>query len=642
MIGAQIFIEPGQTDQDIDGFFRIMQENNMTVGRIRLFGAHMLKKDGTWDFTLYDKAFAAADKYGIKLFATLFPTTDELNDVGGFKFPRSKVHLNEIAQYIKAIVTHFRDKPAMYTWVLQNEPGTGARAIPANDLSGEIRRQWMAKAETYSRGDGYLKANFDEKHFVIYHTNWYLNWIATQVDLYDTKHFKHINPHQLLDNLPDYDFKSYEKYLTSLGCSMHFSWHFGYFKRNQYPLGVSVMSDIVRDGAGKNPFWITELQGGNVTASGMVPLCPTAEEIGQWLWTCIAAGSEGIIFWTLNQRASVLESGEWGLLNFQRKPSDRLLAASQVAKVVKNHSSFFKTAQPAKSNITLIYNTESLIIQGWNSANMGDWSNEGRKNSAVMKSLTAAYEAISAWGVVPNVSSMDRFDWNSPEGQTVILANMVALPAYSWNKIESFVRGGGKLIVTGLTGFYDENMRCIMMGKFPLKDCFGAEVSEFKVMDPYFDLKCDKPSVTLLTHLWKGILAPSGAEVIARDGEDAIATVNHYGEGEVVWFPSLIELGGWQKDNQAVSDFYGAYCKKEIQNAPVRFSHPVKNVLLRVMESDHQVMMVMINKQDGPVEVELEGQIPDQKQTVFGNASFSGKKVSLSREGCGVFIWNKN
>lgn len=85
-IGAQVFVEPGQTPEDIDGFFRLLRDNGMKVARIRMFGAHMYR-GGEWDFSLYDEAFRAADKYGVRLFATLFPVTDELNDVGGFKFP---------------------------------------------------------------------------------------------------------------------------------------------------------------------------------------------------------------------------------------------------------------------------------------------------------------------------------------------------------------------------------------------------------------------------------------------------------------------------------------------------------------------------------------------------------------------------
>lgn len=59
-IGAQVFIEPGQTDKQIDGFFRILAQHGFETARIRMFGAHMLRPDGSWDFTLYDKAFDAA------------------------------------------------------------------------------------------------------------------------------------------------------------------------------------------------------------------------------------------------------------------------------------------------------------------------------------------------------------------------------------------------------------------------------------------------------------------------------------------------------------------------------------------------------------------------------------------------------
>ena len=72
-IGAQVFIEPGQTDKQIDGFFRILAQHGFETARIRMFGAHLLRPDGSWDFTLYDKAFDAAGKHGVKLFATLFP-----------------------------------------------------------------------------------------------------------------------------------------------------------------------------------------------------------------------------------------------------------------------------------------------------------------------------------------------------------------------------------------------------------------------------------------------------------------------------------------------------------------------------------------------------------------------------------------
>lgn len=92
---------------------------------------------------------------------------------------------------------------------------------------------------------------------------------------------------------------------------------------------------------------------------------------------------------------------------------------------------------------------------------------------------------------------MATFDWDDAAGCTAVIPHMVALPSEFRPRIESFVRNGGKLIVTGLSGFYDENMRCLFMNGFPLKSCFGAEVSEFKVAGEYFTLGEELPGASV-------------------------------------------------------------------------------------------------------------------------------------------------
>lgn len=596
LTGAQVFIEPGQSAEEIDGFFRTLAQNGMQVARIRMFGAHMLRNDAAPDFTLYDTAFDAAHRHGIRLFATLFPPTDELNDVGGFKFPRSKAHLEEVRRYIRTIVSHFAAKPALYAWVLQNEPGTGGHSVRATDLSDSVRQIWSGNRQTETPRDGYLKVDFSDEEFLKYYTKWYLNWIADQVRQADTGHYLHINPHALLSNLPEYDFRGYEQFLSSLGVSMHLSWHFGDFTRQQYPLGVAMMCDIIREKAGRNPFWITELQGGNVTASGYVPLCPSAQEISQYMWTGIASGCEGNIFWTLNARRSVMEAGEWALLDYQGAPSDRLEAAAGVARTIQTNRLLFSGAKPADSPLTILYNEESLTIQRRNSEVVKDSAHEGRKASAVIRSIIAAYEAIAAHGMTPNLSSMGYFDWDPSKHPVAIVPNCVSLPHKYHRPMAEFVRNGGKLIVTGLSGYYDENMSCLMMGEFPLAECFGGSISEFKVTDDYFDLSlCGGLKGTVPAHLWRGIIKPSTAECIARYGGDICATRNSYGKGEVYWIPSPIHLGSYRRDNSRLVELYGTLCGDAIAREPVRFKTPEQGILLRVTETPDATIAYVVN-----------------------------------------------
>ncbi len=89
MIGAEVFIEPGQTHEQIDTWFRRMKEAGMTITRIRLFESYMRRDDGTWDYTLFDEAYKAGEKYGIKIYGNPFPATP-FTDVGGLKYPKDE------------------------------------------------------------------------------------------------------------------------------------------------------------------------------------------------------------------------------------------------------------------------------------------------------------------------------------------------------------------------------------------------------------------------------------------------------------------------------------------------------------------------------------------------------------------------
>ena len=643
LLGAQVFIEPGQDSVQIDHWFRTLRDSGLSVARIRMFGSHILSKGGgPADYSLYDTAFAAADKYGIKVFATLFPPTDELDDVGGFKFPSDRRQLDEVAAYIDAVVDHFNDAPALYAWVLQNEPGLGAAKVPKTPLSQEMRAQWDGMRSGNAR-NGFLQADFSDQQFLSWYLDWYLGWIAARVRERDRVHPFHINPHQILETLPEYDFPAFRKYLSSLGASMHMSWHFGYFGREEYPLGVSIMSDIIRSGAGEMPFWITELQGGNVTASGNRILCPTAEEISQWLWTGIGAGAEGIIFWTLNQRAAVSEAGEWGLLTFQGRPSNRLEAAASVAAALKEHAPVFSRAVPLASNITILYNKESLWIQRRNADIQKDTGNDGRSKGAVMMSLSAAYDAVSAWGVVPAVSDMDAFDWSDAEGKTVILPHTIAIPSSHYDHIREFVRNGGTLVMTGLAGYYDETMRCRFMGGFPLADVFGADISEFKAVAPYFPLPSYK-GIRLQAHLWKGLLCPEDAVPLLSDQGETLATSFRFGQGRAVWFPSLVDLGCWHRDEKALEAFYGDLCRTALDCAPLSFRRPRKDVLVRMMDTGDQLISILINKSGKTVRLPFRTGLQNPKliyDNMPGKGVVSARSARLRNEQCLVVVWDK-
>lgn len=602
-IGAQVFIEPGQSSKDVDDWFRILEENGMPVCRIRMFETHMRKPDGTYDFALYDEAFRAAERHGVKVFATIFPADDT---VGGFKYPKSEAHLKEIEGFVKVLADHFKAFPALNCWVLQNEPGTGG-SYPDNDLSRRVRKAWQAARPAPSyRSGGYREANFDTEEFQRYYTGWFLNWYAEQVHAADPGRPTHVNNHAIFSNFPEYDFPAWRAFLTTLGASAHPSWHFSMFRREQFTLAMAANNEIIRAGAGPLPFWLTELQGGNNLYSGGKPICPTKEETAQWLWTTLGCGAKGVIFWSLNPRATIDEPGEWALIDFQRQPSDRLLAARDVIRTLKQNEALFANTRPLQPNVTLLLAREAFWTDKKQKLPGMKEEYEARAGGAPMKSALAWFEALSENGLDADLFELDAFDWDRPsfKGQVAILAHQIALPSRAWPRLKRFVERGGTLIVEGATGYFDEHQVCTFMTGFPLADLLGGTVSEFKALGERFDVPLSD-GAALPAHLWRGTIRNASGTPFASAGADVLATRHAFGQGATVWIPSLVGLGAWQRDNAPLA----AFARREVLAAsaqpPVLFKRQERLALLKTLVSGDRLVTVMVNKDKAAKKIPL-------------------------------------
>ena len=642
-VGAQIFIEPGQSPEDIDHWFKMLKEHNMTFCRIRMFESYMRDDKSNWDFSLFDIAFKAADKYGIKVYATIFPYTEK-TDIGGFKFPRDEEHLNSIAVYIEKLVTHFRDYNSLFGWVLINEPGTGGR-IPQNEFTEQKHREWLEQnppKEATPKGYPVLVDLKDESFFLDYES-WFLNWIADEVKKHDRDHDIHVNTHAIFNNIAEYDFPAWRRFLTSLGGSAHASWHFNYFNRQQYSVAMSANSEIIHSGAGHLPWIMTELQGGNNTYSGGNPMCPTKEEIAQWLWIIVGTGGKGSIFWTLNPRSSGIEAGEWALLNFQDQPSDRMVEASQVAATLHKNEELFGNAKKVESGISILYARESL----WGESKLTIYgsSYQGRNSGGVMKSVLGYFESISEMGVSPNIKEINEFDFSKSDysGETIILAHQITLPAWLADSLALFTSKGGKLIVDGLTAYFDENMHNTMKTGFDFKSLFGGNVSEFKLVDNLFRVEVEKESIP--AHLWKGYLVADNGTVIYDSNSEAIGLRHKTGNGEVLWVPSLLGLGSRMENNyRPLQNLLAKELKGSLDQLPVYFSEPQKNLLMKTLRSGGAFITIIVNKNENAQTVQLKfNNFRGTPKEIYpgSGAKLQGNPVHILPEETKVIVWQQ-
>lgn len=176
----------------------------------------------------------------------------------------------------------------------------------------------------------------------------------------------------------------------------------------------------------------------------------------------------------------------------------------------------FAKAKPLRSGVTLLLARESFWTDKKQKLPGLKEDYEARAGGAPMKSALAWYEALMENGIPADFAEMDAFDWaqESYKGQVAILAHQLAVPSRDWARLARFVERGGKLIVEGATGYFDEHQVCVMQTGFPLADLLGGSISEFKALGERFEIILDEggrvtsssavlaPEETLVT-LWQ-------------------------------------------------------------------------------------------------------------------------------------------
>jgi len=620
LVGGQVVIESGQSAAEIESLFVMLKNNNMDICRIRMFESYMHDGNGKWDFSTFDMAFRAAERNNITIIATLFPMV-EFTNIGGFKFPDSDAHLASIAENIKQVVGHFKQYKSLYGWVLMNEIGSG-KAPFAKPLTAQKFVEWKkADAVKAFNTAGKPIMQFQEERFLVDYNTWYLTWLKSEVRKHDATSHLHVNTHAIFDTYAEYDFTKWRGILDSFGGSAHASWHFGNFTRNNYHFAMAANSEIIRSGAGHKPWIMTELQGGNNLWSGGIPMCPTKQEIEQWLWTNIGTGAKGMIFWSLNVRSAGIEAGEWALLDLLNQPTDRLEAASKVATVLKKNTALFASAKVHESGVNILYTRESLWSE--RRAETIGASYAGRLPGGAIRSAIGFYETFAQLGIQANIKCIDEFDFstNNNKGKVIVLAHQIALPSNYSKALEQFVATGGTLLVEGLTAFFDEYMHNQTNATFPYTSLFGGLLKDAPFVNDRFNISLLNQKATLPAHLWEGVIQPTTAQTLAKNAQgDIVATTNTFGNGKVIWIPSLVGVAARETNNyRPLAQFIERELVTQLPASTIRFKKFAEGVLMKTLRTGSGYIVILINKNKKAQQVEL--QISDKKPYTVLNAS---------------------
>jgi len=181
-----------------------------------------------------------------------------------------------------------------------------------------------------------------------------------------------------------------------------------------------------------------------------------------------------------------------------------------------------------------------------------------------------------------------------------------------------------------------------MLTGFPLRNLFGGRISEFKRLENPYSYHFDNFDSSVFGFGWKGLIRKDEqAKVLVSSADEKLplATVNHFGKGEVVWVPSLLG-SGLSNGCYSLADWLIKEC--DLKSYPISFKSFHKDLIMKEMMTKEGYVTVAVNKSASTQSIELN--VVDSKLSptiIFAdkNGSVSSNILTIHPDETLVVLW---
>jgi len=486
-LGCQVWLEPEETRERVDALFAEAANSGLGWIRIFLMWPWIEEKPGQWKFDVFDYAFDAAEKHGIRIKATLtansgpwhIGTPSLLHSHTGFLSPDQR---EPMRRYILQCVNRYKNHPALGQWILWNEPTEG------KERTAESLKHWQTWLDDYYEHDierlnrrwrtGYAsfeEVPFPENIMQPQHSGsswnsyapWLLEWqsraawlnsevewIRDIVREADNKTETCVNPIPFLDNQASggIDINAMGDIVDVVGASYHPAWNFTYADREKFPalMAIGVRKQAANPQVGRVE--VTEVQTGNTLVSSHRPCEASPGEIARYFLAGLAAGAETVTGWCLNVRSYDFEAGDWGLLDDmdQQSPRSEMLRRVQERLAYAfQHTGRWRAAQP---RAWIGYDPLSQAVEWVEDSFLGS-SVPGRLTNDSANGSALLTVSMLECGINPVMARIQDLPIDAGKnGGMIVLSHLVAWENEEAIRTLSFVKSGGTLIIDATCG----------------------------------------------------------------------------------------------------------------------------------------------------------------------------------------------
>lgn len=357
------------------------------------------------------------------------------------------------------------------------------------------------------------------------------------------------------------------------------------------PYFVAMKHDIMRGLKGGQSYVLTE-QSPNQQNWQPYNLLKRPGEVRRLSYQAMAHGADTCLFFQMRQSIAGQEKFHGAIISHSGREDTRVFreSAELGMELDRIGDAFLEGRTPAKAG----------ILFDWNNWWALELSSGPSKDMDYLKTVSLYYETFFRKNIAVDFLPYDA----DLKGYSLIVAPMLYMAKDGVaERIDRFVREGGTLVTTVMSGLADENDRCVF-GAYPgkLKDMLGIWVEETDALRPYEknSMKMEDGVGLSKTEYECGFLCDiihpeGGAEVLARYGTDfyagvPCATVNHFGEGRAYYI-------GTQPEQAFLEELVDKICADCGLN-PLYASAQGVEITLRVSDRAEVVFAINHNKEE--------------------------------------------
>lgn len=516
-------------------------------------------------------------------------------------------------EYIKKLVTamavHFKDNPYVIGWQIDNELGNSHYDLCMCNNCRKTFQKWLEKKYAtieklnVSWGTDFWSQNYDDfsqipvprKTPTVHNPSLLLDWRRFTSDLVidfqkmQIDIIRSIAPNQkITHNLMGlYDKTDYYLMSENLDFASNDQYPTGYYfdPPGQSPYEVAACMDFIRSVKDKN-FWMMEMESGP-TGGSIIGPTPRPGQNKVWTAQSVAHGADTIMYFRWRTCLFGAEQFWHGILPHDGKPG----------RIYKEIKQTIQELKPMMDDCAGIVNhSEVGILFSYDE----EWAidlqpqNPGLTYSGlVLDYYKAFYDRNVPVNFLPIGSPQDKLS----DYQIIIAPLLYLMSPGIEEKLFSYVKSGGTLVLTMRTGVMDVNNKCMAERPLPgkLSELAGVEVEEYdSLYDRVVMLSDDKGENVYTGKIWCDILHTFTANTAFSyqseyyKGKSAV-TKNSYGKG-TCWYVGTVPD---EKMLQMLSDTW----IRENGLSSFFVSEGIESVVRHGREHDYQIIINHLKKE---------------------------------------------